>query len=87
MSNTKLSKIKCYDNDGETLDRYTVVYLTIDEGNGLKGARAMNAHPMHPQGIGMYCSAEPGPHLGRVIEFSELPLECQKLVNKDLEDL
>lgn len=46
-----------YDNGGKSADRYTVLYvgLSVDaKGTVWMGGRAMNAHPMHPQGIGLY---------------------------------
>ena len=77
----------CYDNGGETRDRYTVVYLDQVENKfkRLYGARAMCSNPTSPQGIGCYTSAQPGRHLGKKISFSNLPVECQKLVLWDLE--
>lgn len=76
--------IRCYDNGGKTLDRYTVIYLDQPESTeGTYGARGMNAQPFH--GIGLYCSAVPGRHLGKRIQFSELPEDCRKLVLQDLE--
>jgi len=77
--------IKVYDNGGESLDRYSVIYLDDVEGNGLYGCRAMNAYPFHPQGIGMYCMAKIGKHLGKEIKFEQLPEDCQKVVKQDLE--
>jgi hypothetical protein len=76
--------IRCYDNGGETIDRFTVVYLDEPEGPGLYGARGMNEWPFHPQGIGMYCTAAPGRHLGKRIAFERLPADCQRLVLQDL---
>lgn len=77
--------IKCYDNGGETADRYTVVYLDQSERQlDTFGARGMSADPFHPQGYGMYCSAMIGPHLGKEIDFTDLPPDCQRLVKQDL---
>lgn len=48
--------VRCYDNGGASADRYTVCFtgrythLTGGEHIGL----GMNAHPFHPQGIGMH---------------------------------
>lgn len=77
--------IRCYDNGGKTVDRYTVVYMDDPERNkGTYAARGMTAEPFHPQGIGMFCTAQPGRHLGRRIAFKELPGDCQRLVCADL---
>jgi hypothetical protein len=80
-----MPNIQCYDNGGATADRYTVVYLNEPERPGLFAARGMNDRPFHPQGIGMYCAAMPGPHLGQRIDFHDLPEDCQRLVRQDLE--
>lgn len=82
-----MHKIHIYDNAGKTADRYTVVYMDEPEHKkGLYSARGMSAHPFHPLGIGEYCTAMPGKHLGKRISFNELPEDCQKLVLQDLTD-
>ncbi len=81
---TTMQDIRIYDNGGKTFDRYTVVYMDCPEGRGLYGARGMSAHPFHPQGFGMCCTAMPGRHLGRRIAFEQLPVDCQKLVQQDI---
>src|SRR6266404_5211679 len=52
--------IRCYDNGGKTMDRYTVVYTGNYRGRcGTEFEkcwyqhRCMSAFPFHPQGIGM----------------------------------
>lgn len=77
-----------YDNEGETADRYTAVYKGAPgtrEPN-VWDARGMNASPYHPQGIGMFCSAMLGNHLGRKIGFLDLPEDCRLLVASDIKD-
>jgi len=77
--------IRCYDNGGKTADRYTVIYMNEPEkAPNTFAARGMSAHPCDPQGIGMMCTAMPGRHLGKRIEFEELPKDCQWLVKADL---
>ena len=82
-------RIRCYDNAGKTADRYTVVYMDCPERSlpGSYAAVGMNAEPFHPQGIGMHTSAMPGEHLGRRVRLSELPEDCQKLVQRDLDEI
>ncbi len=81
-----ISKVRIYDNSGETFDRYTAVYMEYPERHSkLYAARAMSENPFHPQGFGQYCTAMPGRHLGRRVEFHELPIDCQKLIIQDLE--
>lgn len=83
----KISRIRCYDNGGKTLDRYTVVYLDQPEGNGMFACVGMSEDPFHPQGIGQHSSAMIGRHLGERIAFCKLPEKCQRLVNQDLQEL
>lgn len=48
--------IRVYDNEGESADRYTVIY-THAHSFGLKGwvpYLGMSAAPYHPQGIGLH---------------------------------
>lgn len=75
-------RIRCYDNGGVTLDRFTVVYLDIPERQqGGFFARGMNSQPFH--GIGMSCMAAPGRHAGRRIALADLPPLCQQVVAQD----
>lgn len=81
-----LSKVRIYDNQGESFDQYTAVYMDLPESReGCYAARAMSVNPFHPQGFGQYCTAMPGKHLGRRIRFDQLPVKCQKLIIQDLE--
>lgn len=79
--------IKIYDNNGKTCDRYTVVFL--DEKEKAKNTYtciAMSETPFHPQGFCQYSTAMLGRHLGKKIEFKDLPSDCQKVVNGHYED-
>jgi hypothetical protein len=79
------SQVEVYDNGGETLDRYTVVYLNEPEAKPETfAARGMCSQPFHPQGFGQMVTAMRGDHLGRRIRFEQLPKDCQKLVLQDL---
>ncbi len=76
-----------YDNGGETADRYTVFYGgrgTINPHNGMRAYVGMSASPFHPQGFGQHGEGKPGRHNGKRITFDQLPADCQKLVNQDL---
>jgi hypothetical protein len=88
--------VRCYDNGGETADRYTVVYT----GRYRKDLRrdefqyvGMSAEPFHPQGVGMHGSSPEqidrprSSHLGRRISFEKLPEDCRRLVLADYRDL
>lgn len=78
--------IKCYDNGGASIDRYTVAYLDFPYDRNPKVFECVgcNDSPFHPQGFGQHSSCMLGPHLGKEIEFSELPEDVQKLVRQDL---
>lgn len=85
MNHPKLNQVRIYDNGGKSFDRYTAVYMFEPETRpNTFGARGMSKHPFSPQGFGCYVSATPGRHLGKRIEFSDLPIDCQKLVLQDL---
>jgi hypothetical protein len=79
--------IRVYDNGGKTYDRYTVVYMAEPERQAkLFASIGMSEYPFHPQGFGQHGTAMPGKHLGRRILFTALPEDCQRLVNRDLEE-
>lgn len=78
--------VRLYDN-GVTGDRYTAVFAgdyakLMEEFVYL----SMNAYPFDPQGMGQHGFSdelidEPNhSHLGKRIEFEELPEDCKKLV-------
>jgi hypothetical protein len=85
-------RIACYDNGGESFDRYTVVYMDERDGcpslplgrGNLFACIGMSSEPFHPQGFGQHSTAMPGPHLGRRIAFASLPEDCQKVVLRDV---
>lgn len=94
--------IRCYDNGGESFDRYTVLFT----GNyrryktwELEKTRpryyayvAMSTNPFHPQGFGQHMDSDhlidrpKYSHLGKKIKFEDLPEDCQKLVLQDYRD-
>lgn len=77
--------IKCYDNGGKTVDRYTVVYLDFPESAPKTYACiGMNSSPFHPQGFCQHGSAMLGRHIGKVIKFEDLPKDCRQVVINDL---
>lgn len=77
--------LRCYDNGGETMDRYTVVYMDFPERSAnTYMALGMSENPFH--GIGQHTSAMPGKHLGKRICFQDLPGECQRAVLQDFQD-
>jgi hypothetical protein len=92
MKQSKLNKtlkhIRIYDNGGETLDRYTAVFMMLKEsGPNEYSAVGMSENPFSPQGFGQHTIATPGRHLGRRIKFSSLPKDCQRMIMNDLNDI
>lgn len=66
--NLKITKI--YDNNGKTIDRFT---MFIND-NSIIG---MSENPASPQGFCMYVNAVEGEHLGKIITVNELPEEVK----------
>jgi hypothetical protein len=83
-------RIRCWDNGGSTCDRYTVAYMDFPAyytmPMGQVQMLGMSAAPFHPQGFGQHTVGMPGRHLGKRIKFSELPEDCQKLVQQDTKE-
>lgn len=84
--------IRCYDDGGKSLDRYTVVFTKKRPG-GITLYVGMSGNPFHPQGFGQH-GEQKNPidvpsysHLGKKIKFQDLPEDCQKLVLRDYKDL
>ncbi len=52
--------VRCYDNGGESIDRYTVVFTGRyrHKTGGEFAYLAMNAAPFHPQGFGQHGSSD-----------------------------
>lgn len=80
-----MNRILAYDNGGETLDRFTVIYTDEPEGLGMYSARAMSENPFH--GFGQMCTASIGKHLGKRIGFDDLPEACKRVVMQDKGEL
>ena len=77
-------KIKIYDNNGKTFDRYTIIYMGIPVlgQNNLYECFGCSENPFHPQGFGMHSQATPGKHLGKRICFNQLPINVQKYLTQ-----
>ena len=95
--------IRCYDNGGESVDQYTIVFTGNYSGreHGCN-FRVMSTNPYCPAGVGLWCAhteiidALNGKwppaigrknHLGTRIKFQDLPPDCQKLVLQDYKEL
>lgn len=83
-----MKNVKCYDNGGETADRYTAVYIDQPERQpGTFACVGMSAEPFHPQGFGQHSTAMLGKHLGKRIAFADLPADCRRLVLRDYREI
>jgi hypothetical protein len=73
--------LRCYDNGGRTMDRYTIVpprwASEYRQRNGAWCAIGASEEPGHPQGFGQSTTAMPGPHLGKRVSWSALPAGVQ----------
>lgn len=77
--------LRCYDNGGDTLDRYTIIpprWAGRDyrERSGAWCAIGASEHPFHA--YGQHCSAAPGPHLGRRVRWADLPEDVQRFARQ-----
>lgn len=88
--------IRCYDNQGETFDRYTAVFTGRyrQKTGGVFWYVGMSEAPFHPQGFGQHGETDHQPadrptsgHLGRKINFRHMPTDCQRLVIQTYCDL
>jgi hypothetical protein len=84
----EMPEVTVYDNEGRSLDCYTVVIQDKEwrePGSKYKPCLGLNGCPGHPQmGISMFSECLEGPHLGKRIAFDELPEEVQRHVRARL---
>ena len=82
-----------WDNEGESIDQFTVVTNYQDSGPG--GEKSFNGHPVFmglsishncnsPQGVSIFGSCVEGDHLGKKIELKDLSIELQEHIHKRL---
>lgn len=87
--------IRCYDNGGVSLDRYTVVFTgNYRDSTGQQYMYvSMNHQPTHPQGVCMHGGSfnpidrPKYSHLGKRVTFDALPKSVRDYVASDYEDL
>lgn len=75
-------RIRCYDNGGQTVDRYTILYQYIGDEPVLNPvwALAVGATPRH---FYQHTDAVEGDHLGNPIAFDDLPESVRRAALKD----
>ena len=75
-----------YDNDGKTLDRFTILTEPWYFGKSCD-ALCVSNNPTHPQyGVSQWSEAYEGKHLGRKISFAQLPKNVQDHILERLSD-
>ena len=95
--------VRCYDFGGDGDRYTVVFTGRIRSKCGEFPYLGMNGAPFHPQGIGQHGSTQDKPcdtnkwgwapavgrsnHLGKRIEFIELPIDCQKLAWRDYAEI
>lgn len=69
--------LRVYDNNGRSFDQFTIIpprwakeYVNRDRSFSAIGS---SQDPFHPMGFGMHVDATPGPHLGKRIQWNDLP--------------
>jgi len=81
------SGIRIYDNGGKSADRYTLVVPSIDE-PGKLDMYGFNEDPYYPLGFGQYAGSYHRmgsySHLGKLIQFEDLPDQAQRYVRETL---
>lgn len=81
---SKKPSIRCYDNGGLTVDRYTVVFLDRPQRQrNMYEALGMAHDPS------IYCEhvlASHGHYLGKPIKLEELPDDCRSIVQHEFEE-
>ncbi len=77
---------KLFDNDGKTLDRYTLVLSKI-EGN-IYECVGLSVSPSHPAyGFFQHSECKVGGHLGKEIGFESLHEEARKALNRYFDEI
>ncbi len=89
MSRKIVDQVRCYDNGGMTMDRFTVIFLDTNKMVSEQAVNydclCMSVHPNVPNGVCMHGTAQlPNPAVGARIEFTDLPLACQLKVREEL---
>ena len=79
-----MKNLNVYDNGGKTLDRYTAVFLKSKykvQGQWWYDCLGMSTDPFN--GFGQHGQCQLGRHLGKKIDFNELPKLCKQAVLHD----
>ena len=81
------SRVGIYDNGGKTIDRYTLVVPSVNE-PGKLDMYGFDENPYYPTGFGQYAGSygQMGSysHLGKLIDYKDLPDQAQRFVRETL---
>ena len=73
--------LRVYDDGSRWgLAQYAVYYRERGSRARFYQMVSMSEHPFHPQGVGQHAEGMLGRHNGKLINFADLPADCQKLV-------
>lgn len=84
MSTDKSLTVTLYDNGGETLDRYTAIFVTADGESWYIG---MSEHPFHPQGFGQHGEGDVSGTIerDREIAIGIAPVDVRMCIRQEIE--
>ena len=92
--NVKKNKIEApksirsiWDNEGETLDRYSIVFKDFyDREEKYFECLGLSIDPTYALGFSQFSGAMDGPHLGKKLSWEELPENIQKHIISRLQE-
>ena len=76
-----------WDNGGETIDRFSIV-LNEDYHSypsEMFGCLGLSINPTYPLGFSQFCGAMEGEHLGRKLNWDDLPIKIQTHISLRLD--
>lgn len=79
-----MKSLRCYDNQGKTFDRYTIIFTR--KISGIYYYITSSDNPTHPQGFYQHGESTlqlDEKHLGKKIPFSALPEKVRACVRED----
>lgn len=80
-----VTKLKIWDNGGETLDRYTILYCYDHESDGQKFYSMLGCSEAGVA-FSQFTLGIPGKHLGKRIKFTDLSARTQNHILERLSD-
>lgn len=84
--NLKYKILEIRDNDGRSLDRYSVVLAKDNLTDKYHPVLCLSENCDSPQEVGCFSEGLPGKHLGKKIGFADLPINIQEYIKERLKD-